>query len=71
MLEMETVEKFCFDVLGDFIDPNEDIMIQKVRGEYRVMVLRTRGIPKEIIRDEWNTNIKGTPLENEPVSLYL
>jgi hypothetical protein len=69
MLTRESVENFCFDVLGDFIDPNTDIMIEQVRGEFRVIVIRTRGIPKDIIRDEWNRNAKGT--EFEKVSLYL
>lgn len=69
MLTKESVENFCFDVLGDFIDPNSDIMIEQVRGEFRVIVIRTRGIPKDIIRDEWNRNAKGT--EFEKVSLYL
>jgi hypothetical protein len=69
MLNRESVENFCFDVLGDFIDPKADIEIEQVRGEFRVFVLRTRGIPKDIIRDEWNRNAKGT--EFEKVSLYL
>lgn len=71
MLEIETIKKFCFEVLGDFVDPEEDILIEKARNEFRVIVLRTRGVPKEIIRDDWNTNIIGSALESEPVSLYL
>ena len=51
MLTRESVENFCFDVLGDFINPKEDIMIQEVRGEFRVLVIRTHGIPMDIIRD--------------------
>ena len=69
MLTRENVENFCFDVLGDFINPKEDIMIQEVRGEFRVLVIRTRGIPMDIIRDEWNKNAKGT--EFEKVSLFM
>jgi hypothetical protein len=69
MLTRESVENFCFDVLGDFIDPKTHVMIEQVRGEFRVIVIRTRGIPKDIIRDEWNRNAKGT--EFEKVSLYL
>jgi hypothetical protein len=69
MLNKESVENFCFDVLGDFIDPKEDIRIQEVRGEFRVLVIRTRGIPTDLIRDEWNRNAKGTDFEK--VSLYL
>ena len=69
MLTRENVENFCFDVLGDFINPKEDIMIQEVRGEFRVLVIRTRGIPMDIIRDEWNRNAKGT--EFEKVSLFM
>ena len=69
MLTRENVENFCFDVLGDFINPKEDIMIQEVRGEFRVLVIRTRGIPMDIIRDEWNRNVKGT--EFEKVSLFM
>ena len=69
MLTEKQVEQFCFDVLGDFIDPKRDIMINEVRGEFRVMVIRTCGIPKDIIRDEWNRNAQGT--EFEQVSLFL
>ena len=69
MLTEKQVENFCFDVLGDFIDPKEDIRIQEVRGEFRVLVIRTRGIPTDIIRDEWNRNTKGT--EFEKVSLWM
>lgn len=69
MLTKESVENFCFDILGDFVDPKEDIRIQEVRGEFRVIVIRTRGIPTDIIRDEWNRNAKDTDFEK--VSLYL
>ena len=69
MLTSENVENFCFDVVGDFINPKEDIMIQEVRGEFRVLVIRTHGIPMDIIRDEWNRNAKGT--EFEKVSLFM
>jgi hypothetical protein len=69
MLTKESVENFCFDVLGDFIDPKADVMIEQVRGEFRVIVIRTRGIPTDLIRDEWNRNTKGTDFEK--VSLYL
>jgi hypothetical protein len=69
MLTEKQVEQFCFDVLGDFIDPKEDIRIQEVRGEFRVLVIRTRGIPTDIIRDDWNRNAKGT--EFEKVSLWM
>ena len=69
MLTEKEVEQFCFDVLGDFVDPKEDIRIQEVRGEFRVLVIRTHGIPTDIIRDEWNRNAKGT--EFEKVSLWM
>ena len=69
MLTEKEVEQFCFDVLGDFVDPKDDIMIDEVRGEFRVIVRRTRGIPTDIIRDEWNRNAKGT--EFEKVSLWM
>ena len=69
MLTEKQVEQFCFDVLGDFVDPKDDIMIDEVRGEFRVIVRRTRGIPTGIIRYEWNRNAKGT--EFEKVSLWM
>jgi hypothetical protein len=69
MLTKESVENFCFDVLGDFINHKADVMIEQVRGEFRVIVIRTRGIPTDLIRDEWNRNAKGTDFEK--VSLYL
>ena len=69
MADKKKLEQFCFDVLGDFINPKEDIMIQEARGNFRVMVIRTRGFHKEVIRDTWNREVKGT--EFEQVSLYL
>ena len=69
MLTEKQVEQFCFDVLGDFINPKEDIMIQEVRGNFRVMITRTRGFHKEVLREEWNRNVEGTEFEN--VALYI
>ena len=69
MLNEKQVEQFCFDVLGDFVYPENDIIIQEVRGGYRVIVTRLRGAPADVIRDTWNRNAKGT--EFEKVSLYL
>lgn len=69
MLNREQVEQFCFDVLGDFISPEDDIIIQEVRGEFRVIVTRLRGIPAEVLRDTWNRNAEGTDFEK--VSLFM
>lgn len=69
MLTREQVEQFCFDVLGDFIYPENDIIIQEVRGGFRVIVTCLRGAPAEIIRDTWNKNAEGTDFEK--VSLYM
>lgn len=69
MLTKESVEQFCFDVLGDFIYPENDVIIQEVRGGFRVMVVRLRGVPTDVLRDTWNRNAEGTEFEN--VSLYL
>ena len=69
MADKKKLEQFCFDVLGDFIYPENDIIIQEVRGGFRVMVIRLRGVPAEVIRDTWNREVKGT--EFEQVSLYL
>lgn len=69
MLTREQVEQFCFDVLGDFIYPENDIIIQEVRGGFRVIVTRLRGVPAEVLRDTWNRNAEGTEFEN--VSLYM
>lgn len=69
MLNREQVEQFCFDVLGDFIYPENDIIIQEVRGGFRVIVTRLRGVPAEVLRDTWNNNAAGT--EFEKVSLFM
>ena len=68
MVTVKEVENFVFDVLGDFVDPKRDVMIQEARNEIRVIVIRTCGIPKDVIRDEWNRNIRP---EFENVNLYL
>jgi hypothetical protein len=65
MLTKESVEQFCFDVLGDFIYPELDCIIDP----NRVIVTRLRGVPAEVLRDTWNRNAEGTEFEN--VSLYL
>lgn len=69
MLTEKEVRDFCFDVLGDMIDPKKDIMIQEVRGEFRVIVLRTHGLPASVIRDEWDQFTKGTKFEK--VALFM
>ena len=69
MLTEKQVEQFCFDVLGDFVYPENDVIIQEVRGGYRVILTRLRGVPAEVIRDEWNRNAKGT--EFEKVALFM
>lgn len=69
MATVNDVEKAVFEILGDFVDPKQDVMIHEVRGNIRVIVTRTYGIPKDIIRDEWRESTKDLGFEN--VSLYL
>ena len=69
MLNYESIKNFCFDVLGDFVNPS-NIEIEERAGKFNVMVLRTGGIPKDVIRDEWKQQIAGTELEGKAV-LYL
>ena len=54
-----TLEDFCFDVLGDFVNPNSI----EIMGD-KVIVLRHGDVPAEIIRDEWNRRVQGTEFEN-------
>ena len=65
MADKKKLEQFCFDVLGDFIYPELDCIIDS----NRVIVTRLRGVPAEVIRDTWDREVKGT--EFEQVSLYL
>lgn len=69
MLTTEKIKNFCFDVLGDFVNPKTDLEVEESRGTFRVIVLRTRGIPKDVIRDEWNNQVAGT--EFEKVILFI
>lgn len=70
MLTIEKIKDLVFDTLGDFVDPETDVRVEQARdGSFRVIVIRTRGIPKEVIRDEWHHATDGTEFEN--VSLYM
>lgn len=69
MVNYESVKNFCFDVLGDFINPS-NIDIEERAGKFNVIVLRTGGIPKDVIRDEWRQQIAGTEFEGK-ATLYL
>jgi hypothetical protein len=69
MVNYESVKNFCFDVLGDFINPS-NIDIEERAGKFNVIVLRTGGIPKDVIRDEWQQQIAGTEFEGK-ATLYL
>ena len=64
MYTEQELKDFVFDTLGDFVNPNSDILIDK----YGVIILRNHGIPKEVFFDEWKTKVKGTKFES--VALY-
>ena len=67
MVNYESVKNFCFDVLGDFINPS-NIEIEETRtGKFNVIVLRTGSVPKELIRDEWKQQVTGTEFESKVV----
>ena len=67
MVNYESVKNFCFDVLGDFVNPS-NIEIEETRtGKFNVIVLRTGSIPKELIRDEWKQQVTGTEFESKVV----
>ena len=69
MVNYESVKNFCFDVLGDFVNPS-NIDIGERADKFNVIVLRTGGISKDMIRDEWQQQIAGTEFEGK-VTLYL
>lgn len=69
MLTIENVKSFCFDTLGDLVNPKNIEVEQTRSGKIQVIVLRTGGVPKEVIRDDWNRAAKGTELES--VALFL
>ena len=70
-MTLKDVEHFCFDVLGDFVDPKRDIRIDQDRkGNYRVLILRMCGVPKNIIIGDWDRAVEDQP-EFKQVSLYL
>ena len=69
-MNYESIKNFCFEVLGDFVNPECDIEIEQQRnGKFVVMVLRSRGIPKQVLWDEWSRAAAGTEFEN--VTLFV
>ncbi len=70
MMNYEAVKNFCFDVLGDLVSPSFIEVSQARNGKFNVIVLRTGGVPKEVIRDDWNRQIAGTEFAGQVV-LYL
>jgi hypothetical protein len=70
MLNYDSVKNFCFDVLGDFVDPS-NIEIEETRfHKFNVIVLRNGGIPKEVLWDEWKKQTAGTEFEGK-VTLFV
>jgi hypothetical protein len=67
MVNYESVKNFCFDVLGDFVNPSNIEIEESRTGKFNVIVLRTGSIPKELIRDEWKQQVTGTEFENQVV----
>lgn len=63
------LKDFCFDVLGDFVDPSNIMIRQDRHGNWQVIIIRGLVCPKEIIREEWDMQTANTEFEN--VSLYL
>lgn len=67
MVNYESVKNFCFDVLGDFVNPSNIEIEESRTGKFNVIVLRTGSIPKELIRDEWKQQVTGTEFESQVV----
>lgn len=67
MINYESVKNFCFDSLGDFVDPS-NIEIEETRtGKFNVIVLRTGSVPKELIRAEFKQQVAGTEFEGKVI----
>ena len=69
-MTLQELKDFVFDVLGDFVDPAGIKYIPVAGGKTAVVVLRTGGVPKDIIRDEWKRNTDGNP-DFDQIRLYL
>lgn len=70
-MDIEKLKFFCFDVLGDLMDP-EAYEIKEIKGHgYCVIVLYPGLIaaPKSIVYKKWNEAKKGT--EFESIGLYM
>ena len=67
MVNYESVKNFCFDVLGDFVNPSNIEIEESRTGKFNVIVLRTGSIPKELIHDEWKQQVTGTEFESQVV----
>lgn len=67
--EKEKLEFFCFDVLGDHVDPKNIRVEQDRKGELRVIVLRSPYVPVSFLQEEWDRQVAGTEYENIPLFL--
>ena len=56
-----------FDVLGDFVKPDDVLVMPDKRTGYRLVCVRTRGLPREFLWDEWRRQTKGTEFEGIPL----
>lgn len=68
---MSNLDLFCFDVLGDWVDP-KDISISHNRKEVRIPWPRT--CPKELvpaIHSDWDHAIKGTEFADVKLTIYV
>lgn len=56
----QEIENLVFEVLGDFVDPKKDVEIDELRnGSFRIIVLRSYGVPKEIFWEDWKRATEG------------
>ena len=61
------LKDFCFDVLGDHVDPKNILIQQNRHGDWQVVILRGLCCTKEMIWDDWKYHTKDTKFEGIPL----
>ena len=57
---MTKLEEFCFDALGDMVDPRD---INVHRSQKKVFALCRPPVTPEMVGEEWRLQTKGTEFE--------
>lgn len=61
------LEEFVFDALGDMVPPSDlEVLPDRKAGGFKVVCMRSHGMPREMLWDEWARQTQGTEFEGVP-----